>query len=443
MKNGTDQKEVVKKFLFLSKDDQISYEVSLDKKRGNFLRKKDEALAEAKANEIHAKAIEDKCKEALKSENLVILTGAGSSMDGGGKSVSEIWEELLGKDEVEAQKELYLNKVLGLVTKKIEEIKKEKFFDKKNLEELLSRLEIERKAAKNRGEENKEISDQIKEINTQIKKLCSVPNSEPKTHQTFLTKILAARKKTSPRAKIFTLNYDTFFEDAASEIKAVVIDGFCFNEKRIFNSTDFDLDIVQRENSRIHKEENFYDKVFHLYKMHGSVTWQLEGREIKKLDKSQIKKDEEPLLIYPNASKFEESYQMPFYEMISRFQISLRATNTTLMIIGYSFGDAHVNRMIEEAVDSNLSLKVIVVDPNVDGEKTKEEEHENLKNMLINHAKNSARIMFFGATFKDFVKELPEISYENEREKTLKEAIDEALKEALKAPKKNEEKISE
>jgi hypothetical protein len=223
----------------------------------------------------------------------------------------------------------------------------------------------------------------------------------------------------------------------------VVIDGFCFNEKRIFNSTDFDLDIVQRENSRIHKEENFYDKVFHLYKMHGSVTWQLEGREIKKLDKSQIKEDDEPLLIYPNASKFEESYQMPFYEMISRFQISLRATNTTLMIIGYSFGDAHVNRMIEEAVDSNLSLKVIVVDPNVDGEKTKEEESENLKNMLINHAKNSARIMFFGATFKDFVKELPEISYENEREKTLKEAIDEALKEALKAPKKNEEKISE
>jgi hypothetical protein len=157
--------------------------------------------------------------------------------------------------------------------------------------------------------------------------------------------------------------------------------------------------------------------------MHGSVTWQLnKGKEIEKLKKSRVK---EPLLIYPNASKFEESYQMPFYEMISRFQISLRATNTTLMIIGYSFGDAHVNRMIEEAVDSNLSLKVIVVDPNIeefDGKKTKEE-RENLKNMLINHAKNSARIMFFGARFKDFVKALPEISYENEREKTLKEAL--------------------
>jgi hypothetical protein len=205
-----------------------------------------------------------------------------------------------------------------------------------------------------------------------------------------------------------------------------VIDGFCFNEKRIFNSTDFDLDIVQRENSRIHKEENFYDKVFHLYKMHGSVSWKLENREIKKLDKAEIAEIKEPLLIYPNSSKFEESYQMPFYEMISRFQISLRATNTTLMIIGYSFGDNHINRMIEEAVDSNLSLKVIVVDKDVqvvDGEKPKKE-HENLKNRLINHAKNSARIIFFGATFKDFVEELPQISYQDDREENLKEVFD-------------------
>lgn len=368
--------------------------------------------------------IETECKEALKSENLVILTGAGSSIDGGGKSVKQIWEEIF--ENAANQKKLDLDKVLKLISSNIKKIKEEVFYKNNNLEELLSRLEIERKARKNKGENSKEISNEIKEINSQIKDLCSETNSDPKTHKDFLTKILSARKKTSPRAKIFTLNYDTFFEDAASEIKAVVIDGFCFNEKRIFNSTDFDLDIVQRENSRIHKEENFYDKVFHLYKMHGSVSWKLENREIKKLDKAEI---DEPLLIYPNASKFEESYQMPFYEMISRFQISLRATNTTLMIIGYSFGDNHINRMIEEAVDSNLSLKVIVVDIDVqvvevvDGEKPKKE-HENLKNRLINHAKNSARIIFFGATFKDFVEELPQISYQDDREETLKEVFD-------------------
>jgi len=102
-----------------------------------------------------------------------------------------------------------------------------------------------------------------------------------------------------------------------------------------------------------------------------------------------------------------------------------------LMIIGYSFGDNHINRMIEEAVDSNLSLKVIVVDKvvekevdEVDGKKTK----KNLKNRLMNYAKNSARIIFFGKSFKEFVKLLPEISYKNEREKTLKEELEEVLK---------------
>ena len=384
--------------------------------------------------------IKTRCKEALKSENLVILTGAGSSMKGGGKSVKEIWEKIFEKNEEnqknsdsENQKKLFLNKVLKLISEDVEKTKEESFVKNNNLEELLSRLEIERKAMKNRGESCEEISDQIKKINAKIKDLCSEKNTDSKIHENFLTRILSARKKTSPRAKIFTLNYDTFFEDAASQIKAVVIDGFCFNEERIFSSTDFDLDIVQRENSRIHKEENFYDKVFHLYKMHGSVSWKLDGKEIKKLDKAQI---DEPLLIYPNASKFEESYQMPFYEMISRFQISLRATNTTLMIIGYSFGDAHINRMIEEAVDSNLSLKVIVVDEmveEVDCEKTKEEpksqeERVNLKNILIKYAENSARIVCFGMTFENFVKVLPEISYKDDREKTLKEVIEEASK---------------
>jgi len=455
-KSNKDASAKVKKFLLVSKDEKISYEVSVDendKEKGerNYSSKKGEKDSEKARNE----AIKSNCKEALKSENLVILTGAGSSIDGGGKSVSGIWEEIFEEknsqegNDAKNQKKLKLHDVLQSISNdiekikeedfcknknleellsrlEIEKIKEEDFCKNKNLEELLSRLEIERKARKNKGEDDEKISTQIKEINAQIKNLCSEKNSEPKTHKDFLTKILTARKKTSPRAKIFTLNYDTFFEDAASEIKAVVIDGFCFNEKRIFNSTDFDFDIVQRENSRIHKEENFYDKVFHLYKMHGSVTWKLEGKEIKKLDKTQI---DEPLLIYPNASKFEESYQMPFYEMISRFQISLRATNTTLMIIGYSFGDAHVNRMIEEAVDSNLSLKVIVVDPNIEevDEKKAKEASENLKNSLINYAKNSARITFFGATFKDFVEALPEISYENEREKTLKEAILEAF----------------
>jgi hypothetical protein len=94
------------------------------------------------------------------------------------------------------------------------------------------------------------------------------------------------------------------------------------------------------------------------------------------------------------------------------------------MIIGYSFGDNHINRMIEEAVDSNLSLKVIVADKDVEKEVKKVDgEKTNLKNRLMKYSENSARIIFFGKSFEKFVELLPEVSYENEREKTLKEAL--------------------
>ena len=130
-KKGSSEK--VKKFLFLSKDKEISYEVSADgkpyikflkedrkeckKEDGkNYIKfiKEARKLEEArKLKEARNEAIKTNCKEALKSENLVILTGAGSSMDGGGKSVKQIWEEIF-----ENQKKLDLDKVLRLITKK-------------------------------------------------------------------------------------------------------------------------------------------------------------------------------------------------------------------------------------------------------------------------------------------------------------------------------------
>jgi hypothetical protein len=82
-KQGSSEK--VKKFLFLSKDEEISYEVFVDEK--------DEEKGEEDQKKARNEAIKTNCKEALKSENLVILTGAGCSMDGG-KSVKQIWEEI-------------------------------------------------------------------------------------------------------------------------------------------------------------------------------------------------------------------------------------------------------------------------------------------------------------------------------------------------------------
>ena len=49
--------------------------------------------------------------------------------------------------------------------------------------------------------------------------------------------------------------------------------------------------------------------------------------------------------------------------MMSRFQAELRTDNALLIIIGYSFGDKHINSMIFEALELNHSLQMVIVDP--------------------------------------------------------------------------------
>jgi hypothetical protein len=54
---------------------------------------------------------------------------------------------------------------------------------------------------------------------------------------------------------------------------------------------------------------------------------------------------------------------MPFAHLIRSFQIRLGAPQTFLLILGYGFGDEHINRIIEAAL-LNPSLVMLVVEPN-------------------------------------------------------------------------------
>ena len=124
------------------------------------------------------------------------------------------------------------------------------------------------------------------------------------------------------------------FEQSACESNFVVIDGFSFSQPRIFSGRNYDYDIVSRNQSRVKEEDNFIQKVFHLYKLHGSVNWEKQDNKI-------IQKEEpdEPLMIYPHQSKYESSYEQPYFEMMSRFQSNLRKENVFLITIGFSFGE--------------------------------------------------------------------------------------------------------
>jgi hypothetical protein len=148
------------------------------------------------------------------------------------------------------------------------------------------------------------------------------------------------------------------FEQAAVKGNFTIIDGFSFTSPRTLSGRNFDYDIVYREKSRITEEESFVPKVFHLYKPHGSINWEHEKitGEIVINDKT-----ETPLIIYPKDSKYENSYEQPFFEMMSRLQYNLRRDNVLLVCLGFSLNDKHIVSAIKEAVTQNPSFQLVII----------------------------------------------------------------------------------
>ena len=236
---------------------------------------------------------------------------------------------------------------------------------------------------------------------------CTIPSPSGNfPHKSLLEKLLQ-RKQTNPRIKIFTLNYDLLFEYAATEMNAIVIDGFSYTFPRTFSGRYFDYDIVQREGSKLKEEDNFVQRVFHLHKLHGSLNWERDDNTQKVVLNSSPKK---PLMVYPREAKYEDSYGQPFFEMMARFQRNLRKNDDTLLIcIGYSFNDKHINAAIEEALNQNPGFRLASIDPGFDTDKVSHSLEE-IKKVAI----DSERILLVSETFSEFAKHYPEIkTYEN------------------------------
>ena len=343
-------------------------------------------------------------------KNLIVLTGAGSSMDVKGLSMAQLWDE--------AVKEFKTEEVDGL-NNIIEAVKfpKEKT-EKKDIEALLSQVEGFIKFSEDKDIVFKDGKKKLSELKNLLFKLiqdrCTIPTppNEAFPHKVLLEKVLQ-RKQTSPRVKIFTLNYDLLFEDAATVANAIVIDGFSYTFPRTFSGRYFDYDIVQREGSKLKEEDNFVQRVFHLHKLHGSINWE---RNKETGDVIINNETEEALMVYPREAKYEDSYEQPFFEMMARFQRNLRLNDDTLLVcIGYSFNDKHINAAIEEALNQNPGFRLAIIDPGFDNPNAS----KSLKTIKENALKTE-RILMVSETFTDFANYFPEIkTYENPQQVTI------------------------
>lgn len=243
-------------------------------------------------------------------------------------------------------------------------------------------------------------------------------------HEAIIRK-MARRGARKPRAKIFTTNYDLCFEYAARRQRFVVIDGFSHAAPPIYDRSHFSLDIVRRE--RNEQGPEYYENVFHLHKLHGSIDWRRKGGEI-------IKSREpsgQPVLIYPRDSKYQEAFEPPYLDMMAAFQRALREPDTALIVSGFSFTDTHISQPILAALESNMSFRLVVCAPGFILPESLESDEQTLPadlstdnepfGSLLRLARaGDPRIILLNGRFEDLADALPDLVAETEREQHMR-----------------------
>jgi len=368
--------------------------------------KKDILWEKCSENDEAILRLQTRFSEWLKMENICVLAGTGTSKKYGGFTLKELAKALvlILKSYYKSKGENDYLTQLSLISDSLEK-------NPENLEKWISQLKGMSYLLESDifGESAIKIKDKeinlsiiqviVKDIEKFIFLLSTLKlNSEEelekaKGHHSFIAKLIS-RDSSLGRVKLFTLNYDTLFEQALDDLGILYADGFVGTVNRKFNPSCYELDYYypgKVSEGRVRR----YDKFMHLYKLHGSINWRepikpgesvenvpvdLETinslrEKITNITKGNYVFDEkttkniEKLLsgkktlgILPTSNKYIETLQMPYAYMFRAFQESLQNPQTFLLIIGYGFGDDHVNRIIEDAL-ANPSLIVCMVGP--------------------------------------------------------------------------------
>ncbi len=183
----------------------------------------------------------------------------------------------------------------------------------------------------------------------------------------------ASRTGTRDRLNIFTTNYDRLIEAGAELAGLHLLDRFLGNLMPIFRSSRLDLDMHYNPPG-IRGEPRYLEGVTRFTKLHGSVDWVQAGKDIRRVGLPFGAESIEPylkapalkgatalqLMIYPNSAKDRETAAYPYVELFRDFAAATSRPNSTLVTYGYSFGDEHINRIIEDMLTIPSTHLVII-----------------------------------------------------------------------------------
>lgn len=295
----------------------------------------------------------------------VLLLGAGFTKNFGGLLAEEMWTHIFNHEEIQASPRI---KKLMLNNFDYEDIYYSVLENLKDKESLFLPIEFtdeEKKAIKNATKHAYEYIDEIIRNKTDLFK-CLLPYKDlvssfktlRKKYQVILPdgKIRYEQFGTENKSFIFTLNQDLFFERIYwnNSVASLSIPGIP-NDVKWFES-NFNEPLEKEDYIKLPSKDklksiendllNFGN--FFLIKLHGSFNWKSsDDSDIMVIGKGKNRQIEnEPLLCY-------------YYEI---FKKVLSQTNRRLLIIGYGFGDEHINSVISNAVE-NYGLKIYILSP--------------------------------------------------------------------------------
>ncbi len=390
----------------------------------------------------------------LRMENVVVLTAAGCSVGAGGRLMSGPAENNLECLVIDAVEKC----TLGNEAKAVIQWKKDNYFGQGNFESWLSYLfnastmtddcksPIKSIKWKNDVElddnDGKDLCNWVQkaifvECALQIDRaeLSKHDSSETSGHIPFLAKLIA-RDATLGRTHLFTLNYDTLFEQAMEELGIHYSDGFTGKAYARFDPSVYGLDLYYPGDIAEGRVRRF-DKFLQFYKLHGSVHWRqdedgsfhAQHQDLSKFSEYRDKNVEEKAIllqseefksiprfgILPTSQKFSQTLEMPYAHLFRLFHGRLNQPQTFLMVLGYGFSDDHVTRIVETAL-MNPSLVMLVVEPNPESIIVKKiRNYQSLGQrafVLTERVANGSECSYKIATFADFAQNvMPDVKW--------------------------------
>lgn len=251
-----------------------------------------------------------------------------------------------------------------------------KIFD---LEKFISKLQMT-VSLKNSSQRNqKKLQRSLDKIKDIIIDDTTYSGENDKFKHAQVLNLMNERLSTKEKLCVVTTNYDTVIEDQALNTGFLVVDGFSYSRYPEFDDDLFDWNFVKAVPFVSTNELIYKDKVLDLLKIHGSIDWFQHKDKVIRTKNS----DDPRVMIFPSSNKYMQSYQEPYFELMSRFQGKLKQANTLLLTIGFSFSDDHIAQMVIQALKHNTSLNCFVTDYNISPENNKNfNELEKLKDEL-------------------------------------------------------------